>query len=59
MLADKTKIEQLNRIGKLIQDAHDIVLTTHINPDGDALGSMLALFHALTNAGYKGNSYHL
>jgi len=30
-----------------------IIITTHQNPDGDAIGSSLALFHVLKNAGYK------
>jgi bifunctional oligoribonuclease and PAP phosphatase NrnA len=33
--------------------AESVVLTTHINPDGDALGSMLALYLALQNQGKK------
>ena len=34
-----------------VRDARQIALACHVNPDGDALGSMLALFHVLRAAG--------
>ena len=34
-----------------IQSAQKIVLASHVNPDGDAVGSILALTHALKSAG--------
>lgn len=37
--------------GRLLWAAEDIVLTTHKNPDGDALGSQFALYQALRSAG--------
>jgi phosphoesterase RecJ-like protein len=33
--------------------ARNVVLTTHINPDGDALGSMLALYMFLRQRGTR------
>ncbi len=36
---------------KAIKDSKKILLTAHINPDGDALGSVLALHKALKSAG--------
>jgi len=36
-----------------IEKAESITLTTHCNPDGDGIGSELALFDALTNMGKK------
>lgn len=36
---------------KAVRDARDIVVTTHINPDGDGIGSGLALVHALLGMG--------
>lgn len=36
-----------------IANASKIVLTTHIRPDGDALGSLLGLYHYLLAAGKK------
>jgi bifunctional oligoribonuclease and PAP phosphatase NrnA len=34
-----------------IRDARRILLLSHVNPDGDAIGSMLGLYHALRAAG--------
>jgi phosphoesterase RecJ-like protein len=31
----------------------NIIITTHHNPDGDAIGSSLALYHVLKGAGYQ------
>lgn len=39
--------------GKLIDKAEKILLTSHISPDGDAIGSTLGLFHMLTKLGKK------
>ena len=35
----------------LIDSASDVVLTTHINPDGDGIAASLALYHALQAMG--------
>ena len=47
------KVEEIN---SLIQHAKNISLITHQNPDGDAIGSMLALYHFLQQ--YKGKEIH-
>ncbi len=36
---------------RLVTDAHRILVLTHIDPDGDAIGSMLGLSHALRGLG--------
>ncbi len=36
-----------------VRDARGIVLITHCNPDGDGIGSQLALWHALRGAGRR------
>lgn len=41
----------LQRAAKAIDAAESVTLVCHVNPDGDALGSMLALHHALRAAG--------
>lgn len=41
----------LARAAELIRGADEVALACHINPDGDALGSMLALHHVLRAAG--------
>jgi phosphoesterase RecJ-like protein len=35
-----------------VRGAERVALACHVNPDGDALGSMLGLFHVLRAAGY-------
>ena len=37
----------------LIESANDVVLTTHINPDGDGIAASLALYHALKGMGKR------
>lgn len=37
----------LKQAGKLIERANKIVLSSHVNPDGDNVGSTLGLYHAL------------
>jgi len=44
-------VAALGRAAKVIDAADTVVLLCHVNPDGDALGSMLALHHALLAAG--------
>src|SRR4051812_46758739 len=41
----------LERAAKVIDAAESLTLLCHVNPDGDALGSMLGLHHALRAAG--------
>lgn len=41
----------LERAAKAIDGADRVTLVCHVNPDGDALGSMLAMHHALRAAG--------
>lgn len=43
----------LDEILKEINNANDIVILTHNNPDGDAIGSSLAVYSALKMAGKK------
>lgn len=42
---------QLSQTKDLIENAHKIVITTHFSPDGDAMGSSLALYHYLREKG--------
>ena len=39
----------MEEMKQLIDKAKKIVITTHKNPDGDAIGSSLAFFHFLKN----------
>src|SRR5258706_14981119 len=45
--ADKMKL-----IHSMLQKPENIVITTHHRPDGDAIGSSLALYHFLTQEGH-------
>lgn len=42
---------QLWQAAGIIAEARSVGLACHVNPDGDALGSMLGLFHSLREAG--------
>lgn len=44
--------ESLDSFRLLVQNSANIVITNHKNPDGDAMGSALALSHILRNWGY-------
>jgi phosphoesterase RecJ-like protein len=41
----------LTRAAAAVRGAHHVALACHVNPDGDALGSMLGLFHVLRASG--------
>ncbi|MBN1989540.1 MAG: bifunctional oligoribonuclease/PAP phosphatase NrnA [Bacteroidales bacterium] len=45
--------ENIEKLRNLLQTAEQVVITTHHNPDGDALGSALGLYHILKNKGYS------
>ncbi len=44
---------RLNQLEQYIEQSERILLTTHVNPDGDAVGSMLAVYHYLEAKGVK------
>lgn len=44
---------QRKKLTQLLDHASDIVITCHVSPDGDALGSTLALARVLCNSGKK------
>ena len=44
-------MSDLREIGRKILDAQNILILTHINPDGDALGSLTGVGQWLQNAG--------
>jgi phosphoesterase RecJ-like protein len=43
----------INYLKKLIGEKSDVIITTHYNPDGDAIGSSLALYHFLNAQGHN------
>ncbi len=46
-------MENLHEIKDLFAAPKDIVITTHRNPDGDAIGSTLAMYHYLSRMGHS------
>lgn len=46
-LTDVIEEAKVKQIMEAINKSHQIVITTHLSPDGDALGSSLALYHFL------------
>jgi bifunctional oligoribonuclease and PAP phosphatase NrnA len=51
-VTEQTTIDaDLARAARAIEEADVVALACHVNPDGDALGSMLGLFHVLRAAG--------
>jgi phosphoesterase RecJ-like protein len=45
--------DKIKAIQSLLQQPQDIVITTHHRPDGDAIGSSLALYHFLVQEGHR------
>ena len=46
-------MDYISEIKPLLQTPSDIVILTHRNPDGDAIGSSLALYYFLKNMGHS------
>ncbi len=51
MLESILSAAERSSLSKLVADAKNIVITTHMSPDGDAAGSALGLAHVLTFMG--------
>ena len=49
----KENLPMLERLKKLIEKHNNFILTTHINPDGDGIGSEIALKEFLIQQGKK------
>ncbi|MBG6128910.1 phosphoesterase RecJ-like protein [Aquimarina sp. EL_43] len=44
---------EINKVRGLLSSSKNIVIVTHKNPDGDAIGSSLALYHYLISLGHN------
>lgn len=51
MIKKVIKDEQLQELKRLLEVAENIVITCHVSPDGDAIGSSLGLLHMLRKIG--------
>lgn len=43
--------EKINQVQRLLDKYDDIVIVTHVSPDGDAIGSSMGMYHYLTDMG--------
>lgn len=50
-LDDDIPASKIKQLKQLLGNSHNIMITCHMSPDGDALGSSLCLCHTLTNMG--------
>lgn len=48
----KSELNRIEELKNILNSSKSIVLTTHHNPDGDAVGSLLGLYHALKSLNY-------
>lgn len=46
-------MEYISEIRSLLASPKDIIITSHRNPDGDAIGASLALYHYLMQSGHQ------
>ena len=49
--------DKINQLNELLKEAKQVVITAHKSPDGDSIGSSLALYHYLKEV-YKGAINH-
>lgn len=47
------KQSSINAIRNQLANVQDVLIVTHYNPDGDAIGSSLAMYHFLKKSGYQ------
>ena len=53
IMTNKLTQEQVGATQRLIENAQEIVILTHMSPDGDAMGSSLGMMHYLRGLGKK------
>ena len=49
----KIEIDKVKQLQGMLADSRNIVITTHVRPDGDAIGSSLAWYNYLISQGHK------
>ena len=47
MSSDNDKNNRWSAVKDMLDNAENVILSTHMNPDGDGLGSQLAMAHYL------------
>lgn len=53
MIRRVIKESKIKALRALLEQSENIVITCHLNPDGDAIGSSLGLYHVLQSIGKK------
>jgi len=56
-MIDRMKLMTRNEISKKLRVQNEFLILTHINPDGDTIGSALALYSSLTGMGKSVSVY--
>ena len=51
MISQPIKNKEVKNLSQLIEESREVVITCHVKPDGDAVGSSLALYHLLQALG--------
>ncbi|MGZ4400166.1 MAG: DHH family phosphoesterase, partial [Gaiellaceae bacterium] len=57
MSSPQTTQTDLDAVAQALREHDDYVITTHENPDGDALGSLIACKLALDQLGKRSQTY--
>lgn len=55
MISQVIKESNIKALRALLEQSENIVITCHVSPDGDAVGSSLAMYHVLTSLGKNVN----
>ncbi len=51
MISQVVKESSIKKLRQFLDDSENIVITCHVSPDGDAIGSCLAMYQVLTRLG--------
>jgi bifunctional oligoribonuclease and PAP phosphatase NrnA len=52
-IVKKNLLNESRNLGALLKKSKNVLILSHYNPDGDAIGSLLAMFHYLVKKGFK------
>ena len=55
MISRVLKESSIKQLRQILEESEKIVVTCHMSPDGDAIGSSLGMYHVLTAIGKQVN----
>jgi len=58
-LTGEPSVDVLERMARSLRDVRSALVTAHVSPDGDAIGSQFALVHALRSLGCRAFAVHV